>query len=175
MPGPIIDLLAERDQLLKTINRWSSELRSNKRSTMACGIGHKCLTTIDKILRRCAEIAIAVTGPAGVLAVRVCAAGKRPSAMTMGQRTQILINLNRELARVLFHGSNDVVLSMEDMRLLETIVGQRNEFTHPSSDTETVVPKLLSLARRFCALELIPLLASANASVDHTIAAGKEG
>jgi hypothetical protein len=118
---------------------------------------------LDEMLRICVEKTLVLTGNAGTQACADCAAGKSPARMTMGQRVQVLVMLDRDLANAVADGSRrrSRLLGKQGVRLLEAIAKSRNSFTHDeeSPDIPQVEASVL-LVRKLCDLELISVLGS---------------
>jgi hypothetical protein len=120
-----------REELLASVDRWIPEIHNAPaRSTVRIGIAQKCYSSIDQILDNCVREAIPICGAVGKQTLTICGKGKPPDLLTLGQRVEILAQLDDPLSIALpirFPGvhTERPLLGKKGASLLRTICRKR--------------------------------------------------
>lgn len=163
------DLKPLRDELLASIGRWSPEINNAPaRPTLRVGVVQKCYRLLDRMLEICTVEAVVLTGAFGDEALQNCCGGKPTSRMTLGERVQILVQLDAKMAKALRQTmpvKRATVLGKPGIRLLYSISTNRNLFTHDGSSLDANrVTESLASAEAFCKLDLVTMMIGIQAA-----------
>jgi hypothetical protein len=158
-----------REELLASVDRWIPEIQNGPaRSTVRIGIAQKCYSSIDQMLDNCVREAIPICGAVGKHALTRCGKGKPLDLLTLGQRVEILAQLDAPLSIGLptrFPGvqTKRPLLGKEGASLLRVICRKRNHFTHKENETNLVrLRELLCHATDLCESEFISAMIAAQ-------------
>jgi hypothetical protein len=158
-----------REEFLASVDRWIPEIQNaSARPTTRIGIAQKCYSSIDQMLDNCVKEAIPICGALGKHALIMCGNGKPTELLTLGQRVEILAQLDEPLSIALstrFPGvhSKRPLLGKEGASLLRTICRKRNHFTHKDNETNLIrLRELLCHATDLCESEFISAMITAQ-------------
>ena len=158
------------NSLLQSINRWRSDLEhyESARSTLWYGIMQKCCDRVECLLRGCIETLLPIIGDAGLQAAKDVIDGKPLDLMTMGQRVQLLEQLDAEISASLKQKYPEIhlqrrLLGRGGVQMLHKLSRIRNDFVHGRLKMETArqgTLEFLSCAEELCRSRLIATVAT---------------
>lgn len=164
------------NSLLQSINRWRSDLEhyESARSTLWYGIMQRCCERVECLLTDCIETLLPVIGDAGLQAAKDVTGGKPRDLMTMGQRVQLLVQIDAELSTSLKQKYPEVhlqrrLLGRGGAQMLHKLSRIRNDFVHGRLEMETgrqATLEFLSCAEELCRSRLIATTAAYQQLVD---------
>jgi hypothetical protein len=158
-----------REELLASVDRWIPEIQTAPaRPTLRIGIAQKCYSSIDQMLDNCVREALALCGATGRNALTKCGNGKPANLLTLGQRVEILVQLDEKISIALTTNLRSAslkrpILGKEGASLLRTISRKRNYFTHKENETNPLpLRELLCHVTDLCESQLISAMITAQ-------------
>jgi hypothetical protein len=130
--GVRTEVILLRDQLLSNLNRWEPELANwrGKRGTLWYGIFDKVCKGVERLLGAATTHFLMDAGDPGHKILTMVSEGKTVDRLTLGQHLDVL----RALDKRQLLAPNRRLLRKVDLKLLERVVGKRNDFEHGRLD-----------------------------------------